>query len=95
MTLLFKYILKQNECYFNYIYQTGLTFGKLSLKPTYLRQQYDVEIHHLKIGYQFERRTINRYVDKNRKRVLVLINFATTMFALITVQTSVLLLIRD
>lgn len=27
MTLLFKYILKQNENYFNYIYQTGLTFG--------------------------------------------------------------------
>lgn len=27
MTLLFKYILKQNEFYFNNIFQTGLTFG--------------------------------------------------------------------
>lgn len=95
MTLLFKYILKQNECYFNCnIYITGLTFGMYtSLKLTYSRQQYDVEIHHLKIGYQFERKTIN--VDKNRKRFSILINFATTIFVLITVQTSVLLLIRD
>lgn len=67
----------------------------LLLKLTYSRQQYDVEIHHLKIGYQFERKTINKYVDKNRKLFSVLINFATTIFALISLQTTVFLLIRD